>query len=95
MLLPRITGGQFNPADTRPEEALRRVITSGKYTAPTLWHFSRNDEILPGQTEQKVQGLFENKNPQHEVIFTDESHNELSREYLEKLKQFHAPAIKK
>lgn len=91
VLLPRITGGQFNSADTRPEEALKRVITSGKYTAPTLWHFSRNDEILPGQTEKKVQGLFENKNPQHEVIFTDESHNELSREYLEKLKSFHAP----
>lgn len=90
-ILPQITGGQFNPADTRPEEALKRVITSGKYTAPTLWHFTRNDEILPGQTEQKVRGLFENKNPQHEVIFTDESHNEFSREYLEKLKQFHAP----
>lgn len=87
--LPWATGGHFNPADTEPGEALKRIVSSEKYTAPTLWHFNKGDEVLH-HPEEKIKKLFEQKNPYHEVIFTDDAfHNTISRQYIEKVKEFH------
>ena len=84
--LPLVT--RFNPSDTEPAEALKRIIKSPKYTAPTLWHFNKGDEVLY-HPEEKIKKLFEGKSPSHEVIFTDDaSHNTFSTQFRDKVIDF-------